>query len=75
MPTNFFKFFTEHPNSVCMSYIQHFKFSFGLSVYFLKKSFQSLLHAICPACYITSSSDVPKELSYKFEQVGCRKKN
>ena len=71
MFTRFFQLFTDHPNSVCMSYIQHFKFSFGLSFYFLKKSFQSLLHAVYPACYITSSSDVPKELSIKFEHVGC----
>ncbi len=64
--------FTDHPKSVCMTYFQHFKFSFYLSFYFAKKSIQSLIHAIYPNYYITSSSDVPKELSTIFKDVGCR---
>ena len=71
MFTNLFQSFTDHPHSVCMTYVQHFSFSFGLSLYFLKKSFQSLIHAIYPKLYITSSSNVQKELSIKFKDVGC----
>lgn len=72
MLINFFHNFTNHPKSVCMTYVQHFKFSIGLSFYFLKKSIQSLIHAVYPCCYITSSSDVQKELSIILRDVGCR---
>ena len=72
MSINFFRNFTNHPKSVCMTYYQHFKFSLGLSSYFFKKSLQSIIHAIYPNYYITSSSDVPKELSSIFKDVGCR---
>lgn len=64
--------FTDHPKNVCMSYFQHFLFSFKLSVYFFKKSIQAFVHSIYPSLYITSSSDVPRELKYKFSEVGCK---
>lgn len=75
MPTNLFSRFTDHPKSVCMNYFQHFSFSFGLSFYFFKKSIQALIHSVYPNLYITSSSDVPKELEYKFSDVGCKSKS
>ena len=71
MSINFFRNFTNHPKSVCMTYFQHFKFSLGLSLYFFKKSIQSFIHAVYPSYYITSSSDVQKELSIIFKDVGC----
>ena len=64
--------FTDHPKNVCMSYFQHFLFSFKLSIYFLKKSIQAFVHSIYPNFYITSSSNVPTELKQKFSQVGCQ---
>ena len=67
-----FSKFTDHPKNVCMSYFQHFLFSFKLSVYFLKKSIQAFVHSIYPNFYITSSSNVPKELKQKFSYVGCK---
>jgi len=75
MLTNLFCRFTDHPKSVCMNYFQHFSFSFGLSFYFFKKSIHALIHSIYPNLYITSSSDVPKELEYKFSDVGCKSKS
>lgn len=68
MLSNFF----IHPKSVCMTYYEHFKFSLSLSFYFFKKSYQALIHSIYPNLYITSSSDVIKELEYKFKNVGCK---
>lgn len=67
--------FTDHPKNVCMSYFQHFLFSFKLSVYFFKKSIQAFVHSVYPNFYITSSSDVPIELKGKFNGVGCKSKN
>lgn len=75
MFTNLFYKFTDHPKSVCMTYMQHFSFSIGLSFYFLKKSAQALIHSIFPNFYITSSSDVTKELNDKFKDVGCNSKS
>jgi hypothetical protein len=75
MITNLFCRFTDHPKAVCMNYFQHFSFSFGLSFYFLKKSIQALIHSVYPNLYITSSSDVPKELEEKFSVVGCKSKS
>lgn len=71
MLTKLFCRFTDHPKNVCMGYFQHFLFSFELSVYFLKKSIQAFVHSIYPNFYITSSSNVPKELKKKFSEVGC----
>jgi hypothetical protein len=75
MFTNLFDNFTSHPKNVCMTYLQHFRFSISLSFYFLKKSIQSFIHSVYPNFYITSSSDVPKELEYKFTYVGCSNEN
>lgn len=72
MQNIFLNIFFKHPNSVCMTYFQHFKFSLYLSFYFAKKSIQSFIHAIFPNKYITSSSNVQKELSILFKHVGCR---
>ena len=68
----FFNIFNQHPQSVCMTYFQHFCFSLKLSLFFSKKSIQALVHAIFPNLYITSSSDTQKELSTIFKDVGCR---
>ena len=67
-----FKLFNQHPQSVCMTYFQHFSFSLNLCLFFSKKSIQALIHAVFPSLFITSSSDTQKELSNLFEQVGCR---
>ena len=75
MLTNLFCRFTDHPKSVCMNYFQHFSFFVWLSFYFFKKSIHALIHSIYPNLYITSSSDVPKELEYKFSKVGCKSKS
>jgi len=75
MLTNLFCRFTDHPKAVCMNYFQHFSFSIGLSFYFFKKSIQALIHSVYPNLYITSSSDVPKELEDKFSNVGCKSKS
>ena len=72
MKNIFLNIFYKHPNSVCMTYFQHFKFSLYLSFYFAKKSIQSFIHAVFPNTYITSSSNVQKELCIVFKDVGCK---
>ena len=62
-----------HPNSVCMSYFQHFKFSAGLSKDMFIGSYQAMIHAIFPNYYITSSTDLTKNLMKKLQNSGCSK--
>lgn len=69
----FNNYFFKHPKSVCMTYIEHFKFSFFLSYMLALGSFKALIHAILPDFYITSSSDLVEELKFKIENSGCKK--
>lgn len=64
----------KHPNNVCMSYIEHMKFSLVLSGKFAKASAGAFIHAIIPDLLITHSSDTIKKISEDMEKVGCRNK-
>ena len=65
----------SHPNSVCMSYYTHFRFSMNLSRKLFIASIQAFVHAIFPNIFITSSSDLVNELQYDFHTVGCDKQD
>lgn len=54
--------FTKHPNQVGMTYKEHLKFSFNLSLLFLEGSYKALIHSIFPQFYITSSSDISNKI-------------
>lgn len=55
--------FTEHPNEVGESYLQHFGHALGFCFLLLSLSFKALVHAILPFCYKTAVSDSIKQLS------------
>ena len=59
--------FFEHPEENKMTYMQHFFFSTSLGLYFIGCSFKAFTHAFIPCLFITSSSDVPKELNNLFD--------
>lgn len=61
-----------HPTTVCMSYWQHFQFSFGLGMKFAVGSFQAFVHAIYPDAFITSSGDLIKNISNEMKEIGCK---
>lgn len=63
----------SHPNSVCMSYLQHAQFSSSIGVSLLIGSFQAFVHAILPSMYLTSSSDLSRNLHLKLSNAGCKK--
>ena len=65
-------YFVRHPKEVCMSYFEHYKFSMGLSYFFLKKSYKSFIHAHFQNIYITSASDSIKDIQKKLKDKGCR---
>jgi hypothetical protein len=45
----------------------------SLSKDFFKASTKAFIHALHPACYITSSTDAIKKINEKMEKVGCKK--
>jgi hypothetical protein len=59
--------FFEHPEENKMTYMQHFFFSTSLGLYFIGCSCKAFIHAFIPSLFITSSSDVPKELNNLFD--------
>ena len=69
-----YSFFT-HPNQVCMTYFQHFKFATLMSKDLFIGSLQSMVHAIFPSVYITSTSDLNKKITEKLNNSGCRGSN
>ena len=62
----------KHPNSVCLTYWEHMKFSFYLSYTFLNASFYAFIHGIYPDIFITHSSDTIKKISEDMKMIGCR---
>ena len=66
--------FFKHPAKVCMTYKKHCLFSLGVSSQFLQGSYKALVHAFIPDVYITSTSDIVKDINYKLKASGCREK-
>ena len=62
----------SHPKDVCLTYIEHFKFSMYLSYTFAKASLFAFFHAIYPDAFITNSSDTIEELTREMKKIGCR---
>ena len=67
--SNLFSF--THPNKVCMTYMRHFLFSMSLCRRFAICSIQAFIHALLPDYYITSSSDLVREIQYDMSKIGC----
>ncbi len=63
----------RHPSKVCMSYLEHCKFSLGLSYSLGIGCIKAFIHALLPDYYITSTSDLVVEIQEKIEKAGCKK--
>jgi len=63
----------SHPKSVCMTYCEHFAFSMYISFQFTVGALKSFIHAIYPDLFITSTTDLLRDLQYDLSTVGCRK--
>ena len=64
--------FFNHPNEVCMSYIQHMKLSLYFTLLFSKAAVLALIHAFFPDTFITSTSDTHKKIEKILKESGCR---
>ena len=62
----------SHPNSVCMSYYTHMKLSLGFSLTFFGGSIKAFIHAFFPNLFVTSTSDINKNLERELREAGCR---
>ena len=63
----------RHPNNVCMTYFQHMSLSLGFSKKLFVGSLQAYIHAIIPSLYITSTSDLLKDIDDEMKNKGCHK--
>jgi hypothetical protein len=49
-------YFTEHPKKVGMNYTQHFRFAMNLAFHTLKATLASVVHAVFPFLFTTTTS-------------------
>ena len=61
----------RHPAKVCMTYFEHFKFSFEMSRYLAIGTYKAIIHAIYPDAYITSTSDTVQLIKKRLDESGC----
>mgnify|MGYP006195822511 FL=1 len=61
----------QHPQSVCMSYLDHCMFSLKLAHCFTVGSMKAVVHAFFPSLYITSSSDLLVTMKEDMVKIGC----
>ena len=66
--------FFQHPERVCMSYIEHARFALGLSWSLALASVASFVHAVWPDVLETYTSDTINELQRRIQGAGCRDK-
>ena len=58
----------EHLKEVEMSYWQHFCFAVSLIPFFVFAMFFSIIHAIVPGLFPSTTSAIIRELNFKLEQ-------
>lgn len=65
----------QHLRDNCMSYYEHFIFSFTLGINFLLAAGASFAHALIPSLYTTYASDTVRDLSRRLKNSGCPDKD
>tara|TARA_B100001057_G_C22553734_1_gene834495 strand:- start:54 stop:347 length:294 start_codon:yes stop_codon:yes gene_type:complete len=65
--------FISHPEDVCMTYLEHSRFSLYLSAQLTIGALQAFIHAIIPVLFKTSSSDLVTSIETTINNAGCRK--
>ena len=62
----------QHPKEVCMTYLQHLRLSLYFSYILWKGSIFAFVHAFFPDSYITSTSELSKQLQDILKTAGCK---
>tara|TARA_A100001015_G_C14756342_1_gene619634 strand:+ start:151 stop:414 length:264 start_codon:yes stop_codon:yes gene_type:complete len=65
--------FFQHPREVCMDYLEHCLFSLSLAKLLGIGTFKALVHAFFPGFFITSTSELIKEIKEELDNSGCLK--
>ena len=63
----------QHLQEVCMNYFQHFRLSMYFSGQLFIGSIKAFFHALIPAWFTTSTSDLILHLKTIINNVGCSK--
>ena len=61
----------SHPKNVCLTYIEHFKFSMYLSYEFALALVAAVVHAFYPDALVTYSSDTVERVTKEMKKIGC----
>ena len=64
--------FNKHPKDVCLTYFQHWKFSMELSGKLFIGSTKALIHAFIPFIFISSTSDLNRDIEKRLGETGCK---
>lgn len=64
--------FFEHPHAVCMTYVEHARFSLRLAWSLALASGASVIHALWPDVLMTYSSDTIFALRRRILDAGCK---
>ena len=62
----------DHLKNVCMSYIEHAKFSCQLSFLFFKGSLCAIFHAFFPCIFVKTSTEISDKIVQQIQNSGCK---
>lgn len=63
----------KHPANVCMTYMEHCKFSLEMAAVFSYATFTAIVHAFLPDYYVDSTTKSIKYIKKRLDESGCRK--
>ena len=63
----------EHPTKVCMTYLEHCKFSLEMASIFLYATGTAIIHAFIPDLFTDSTTDSVNHITKRLNESGCRK--
>jgi hypothetical protein len=63
--------FFQHPREVCMNYLEHCLFSLSLAKLLGIGTLKAFVHAFFPGYFITSTSELVKEIKEELDNSGC----
>ena len=62
----------SHPYNVCMTYLEHCKFSLEMAAVFSYASFTAIVHAFLPDYFVDSTTKSVEYVKKRLGEVGCR---
>ena len=63
----------SHPSSVCMTYVEHCKFSLEMAGVFSYAAFTAVVHAFLPDYFVDSTTRSIEYIKKRLDESGCRK--